>query len=724
MSDNQDWLLCAKWLVDCQILTRDSKAVQPESTIQEFSHALRDGVLICLLLNRLRPKTLDPKDFSQRPQMSQFLCIKNIKVFLEACRKVFGLSDDDLFNAADLFEGKDIKKVIATLSLLSQTPVALSSHIASFVLTSPDSSSPSNYYNLDTVNNGESDNDSDEEYYTIVHNNEEEEDVYGEFVDIKRSSRLNDSHNHNHIQQQPTSTLPKSKLEMCTNELLDTEKNYVKCLEMITQQFMRPLKAVVGMKDFGKIFRHVEKLCEIHQHFLSELTKACSRETTLTIADCFIMSKEKFLIYGEFCSNLIEAQELLDRLCTQDPKIQQYVMELQMKANEGRFKLRDLLSVPMQRVLKYHLLLKELIKHTDTEDKECKSLQRALDETQDLSLFVNEVKRDNETLNALSLLQKSIADLPLPNGMHLKDYGRLLMDGEVKVKTGNSGTGQRHVFILDRLIIICKAARGDYEYTYINSLTLTKFDLDENVVKETFVNTWWFTMTERSTRETFAFGAKKEELANKWISAIKMAKDNIRPQFAHTKLHEFAMESFLEPTICDVCKKLLRGVFFQGYRCTKTKMNVHKECLEKAKDMTGRPVIPPKLPNPRPNNLSSASFNRVLSGHGLLTSRTLKGKVHAISNYAGIPPPIGNRPPLLFEKGDAIDLYNDDGDFWEGHLSGREGFFPKSFIQKRPPRRLVSYEEVNENGVISSTPYQPVNSVPENRSDDLAQFQW
>jgi len=31
-----------------------------------------------------------------------------------------------------------------------------------------------------------------------------------------------------------------------------------------------------------------------------------------------------------------------------------------MDANEGRFKLRDLLSVPMQRVLKYHLLLKVL----------------------------------------------------------------------------------------------------------------------------------------------------------------------------------------------------------------------------------------------------------------------------------------------------------------------------------------------------------------------------
>ena len=34
------------------------------------------------------------------------------------------------------------------------------------------------------------------------------------------------------------------------------------------------------------------------------------------------------------------------------------VKECEIAANEGRFKLRDLLSVPMQRVLKYHLLLK------------------------------------------------------------------------------------------------------------------------------------------------------------------------------------------------------------------------------------------------------------------------------------------------------------------------------------------------------------------------------
>jgi len=67
----KDCHLCAEWLVRCQVLGRDQRAALPTATISDLNHALRDGVLICLLINRLRPKTIDPKDFSQRPQMSQ-----------------------------------------------------------------------------------------------------------------------------------------------------------------------------------------------------------------------------------------------------------------------------------------------------------------------------------------------------------------------------------------------------------------------------------------------------------------------------------------------------------------------------------------------------------------------------------------------------------------------------------------------------------------------------
>ena len=34
----------------------------------------------------------------------------------------------------------------------------------------------------------------------------------------------------------------------------------------------------------------------------------------MTIADCFVKYKDDFLIYGEFCSNLPKAQEMIDEL--------------------------------------------------------------------------------------------------------------------------------------------------------------------------------------------------------------------------------------------------------------------------------------------------------------------------------------------------------------------------------------------------------------------------
>ena len=55
---------------------------------------------------------------------------------------------------------------------------------------------------------------------------------------------------------------------------------------------------------------------------------------------------------------------LLDTLCSKDESVRESVQTCEQAANEGRFRLRDLLAVPMQRVLKYHLILRELVTHT------------------------------------------------------------------------------------------------------------------------------------------------------------------------------------------------------------------------------------------------------------------------------------------------------------------------------------------------------------------------
>ncbi|KAG7266862.1 hypothetical protein CRUP_026069 [Coryphaenoides rupestris] len=45
--------------------------------------------------------------------------------------------------------------------------------------------------------------------------------------------------------------------------------------------------------------------------------------------------------------------------------------------------------------------------------------------------------------------------------------------------------------------------------------------------------------------------------------------------------HTFAVHSYTRPTVCQYCKRLLRGLFRQGLQCKDCKFNCHKRCAYK-----------------------------------------------------------------------------------------------------------------------------------------------
>lgn len=74
-ANQEEWRLCAEWLVRCKILASDHRVTWPTAEVFDLAQTLRDGVLICHLLNALKAGVIDTKDFSQRPQMSQVCTI-------------------------------------------------------------------------------------------------------------------------------------------------------------------------------------------------------------------------------------------------------------------------------------------------------------------------------------------------------------------------------------------------------------------------------------------------------------------------------------------------------------------------------------------------------------------------------------------------------------------------------------------------------------------------
>jgi guanine nucleotide exchange factor VAV len=76
-SGSESWKECADWLTRCDVLRQDHKANWPEASCSDLAYTLRDGVLLCNLLNTLDPGCIDMKDVNQKPQMAQVSVLRS-----------------------------------------------------------------------------------------------------------------------------------------------------------------------------------------------------------------------------------------------------------------------------------------------------------------------------------------------------------------------------------------------------------------------------------------------------------------------------------------------------------------------------------------------------------------------------------------------------------------------------------------------------------------------
>ncbi|KAL2764239.1 proto-oncogene vav isoform 2 [Daubentonia madagascariensis] len=636
------WRQCTHWLIQCRVLPPSHRVTWEGAQVCELAQALRDGVLLCQLLNNLLPHAINLREVNLRPQMSQFLCLKNIRTFLSTCCEKFGLKRSELFEAFDLFDVQDFGKVIYTLSALSWTPIAQNKGIMPFP-TEEDSVGDEDIYSGlsdqidDTV-------EEDEDLYDCVENEEAEGDEI--YEDLMRSEPV----------PMPPKMTEYDKRCCCLREIQQTEEKYTDTLGSIQQHFMKPLQRFLKPQDIEIIFINIEDLLRVHTHFLKEMKEALATPGASNLYQVFIKYKERFLIYGRYCSQVESASKHLDHVATAREDVQMKLEECSQRANNGRFTLRDLLMVPMQRVLKYHLLLQELVKHTqDTMEKE--NLRLSLDAMRDLAQCVNEVKRDNETLRQITNFQLSIENLD----QSLAHYGRPKIDGELKITSVERRSKMdRYAFLLDKALLICKR-RGD-SYDLKDFVNLHSFQVRDDSSGERDNKKWshMFLLIEDQGAQGYELFFKTRELKKKWMEQFEMAISNIYPENAAANGHDFQMFSFEETTSCKACQMLLRGTFYQGYRCHRCRAPAHKECLGRVppcgrhgQDFSGT------MKKDKPHRRAQDKKRNDL---GL-------PKMEVFQEYYGLPPPPGAFGPFLrLNPGDIVELTKAEAEqnWWEG----------------------------------------------------------
>ncbi|XP_039199927.1 rho guanine nucleotide exchange factor 38 isoform X2 [Crotalus tigris] len=181
-------------------------------------------------------------------------------------------------------------------------------------------------------------------------------------------------------------------------EILQTERDYFSDLEFCIRIVVEPLKKrQIARLDVDSLFSNIELVHEISSKLLSLLEEATLdvEPAIQGIGQVFLQIKDVLEeAYKIYCYHHDDAHLLLE-FYEKDEELKQCIKDC-LQSLKGKPNLLDMGSLmikPIQRVMKYPLLLCELLNATPRSHPDHKALQDALLAMKDMNMNINELKR-------------------------------------------------------------------------------------------------------------------------------------------------------------------------------------------------------------------------------------------------------------------------------------------------------------------------------------------
>ncbi|XP_018083003.1 dynamin-binding protein isoform X2 [Xenopus laevis] len=179
-------------------------------------------------------------------------------------------------------------------------------------------------------------------------------------------------------------------------ELLQTERDYLKDLETCVEHIMGPLQAKqMTSVDFDVLFGNIQSVIDISKKFLAALASSDSVGTVF-----LDHASDLENVYKEYCQNHEETIALLEAY-EKDEKFQKNLMECietvknlyQEWGRTNYINLGSFLIKPVQRIMRYPLLLMELLGATPESHPDKAPLREAVQSVKEINGNINEYKR-------------------------------------------------------------------------------------------------------------------------------------------------------------------------------------------------------------------------------------------------------------------------------------------------------------------------------------------
>ncbi|XP_042587270.1 rho guanine nucleotide exchange factor 7-like isoform X1 [Cyprinus carpio] len=504
------------WLITLGVLESPKKTISdPDGFLQS---SLKDGVVLCRLLERLRPGTTDkiyqdPKNDSE--------CLSNITEFLKGCA-VFRVEP---FEAGDLFQGHNFSRVLTTLVVLNKVTADIgigsdsvctrhsSAHrIKSFdSLASQSSLGRSskllhNQFRSLVSNTGDMTENSNAQLvvkarFNFQQTNEDELSFSkGDIINVTRTEEggwwegsLNGktgwfpsnyvrevkgsdrqvSPKSGTLKSPPkgfdTTSISKTYYNLVLQNILETETEYSKELQNLLTNYLRPLQMTekLSPSDVSVILGNLEEISTFQQTLVQSLEDTTKLpELQQKVGGFFLnLMPQTRSLYVYYCSNHPSAVSIL----TDHSEELGEFMEGRGASIPGILTLTSGLSKPFMRLDKYPTLLKELERHMEEGHPDRTEIQKCMMAFKNLSAQCQEVRKRKEL--ELQILAETIR---LWEGEDIKTLGSVLYMSQAMVQNhGCEDKHERYLLLFPHVLLILSASPRMSGFIYQGKLPLS-----------------------------------------------------------------------------------------------------------------------------------------------------------------------------------------------------------------------------------------------------------
>ncbi|CDU23628.1 uncharacterized protein SPSC_02257 [Sporisorium scitamineum] len=190
-----------------------------------------------------------------------------------------------------------------------------------------------------------------------------------------------------------TSTKPSnvdpSRLFGRVQELIDTERSYVKRVDVLYQKYAIPLRtlaknretAIIPLYEAQRLFGNIGEIAGANRAFLNDLERLAAQDQDAFragLGDVLYNHMSCFSCYTDYFANFEKAKHI-ERTLAKHRAFCEFADRTKYSVSDiGNTGLRDLLMEPIQRIPRYKLLIDAILKHVEPRDPLRTRLEQAI----------------------------------------------------------------------------------------------------------------------------------------------------------------------------------------------------------------------------------------------------------------------------------------------------------------------------------------------------------